>query len=150
MKRIIITRNETRYDSNRASLYETKLNKDTLYINGRAYEPNNIYLESWTGDNAFDNDGGIAQVGAVTVKTTIGRGFTIEEWAHRCTDRIIHVAPDSHSVLKDQAVAWKEQIRKTLIHYMTLAVKSDRTTLYNLLLKQGEREMAELLRKLSL
>ena len=57
MKRIIVTRNEARYDSNRAGLYENRLNKDTLYINGRAYAPNATMLESWTGDNAFDNDG---------------------------------------------------------------------------------------------
>ena len=57
MDRIVVTRNEARFDANRAKPYKNKLNKDTLYINGRAYEPRTVMLESWTGDNAFDNDG---------------------------------------------------------------------------------------------
>lgn len=57
MDRIIVTRNETSHDANRAKPYKNKLNKDTLYINGRAYAPRTVMLESWTGDNAFDNDG---------------------------------------------------------------------------------------------
>jgi hypothetical protein len=57
MERIIVTRNETSYDSNRARPYKNKLNKDNMTINGRNYIPRSVMLESWTGDNAFDNDG---------------------------------------------------------------------------------------------
>ena len=90
---------------------------------------------------------GIIQVGSVTVKTTQNRGLSIEHWADRCLSKIVYVA-DVDSIIKDQAEAFKENIRQVLIYYMTQAIKSDRTTLYNLFLKQGHRDMAEILRKL--
>ena len=90
---------------------------------------------------------GKLEAGFVKVVTTNHRGLTVDHWAERCLDRIVYVADKSDSVIKEQALAFKDEIRKVLVHYMTQAVKSDRTTLYNLLLTQGEREMAELLRK---
>jgi hypothetical protein len=96
----------------------------------------------------FDNGGGLAKAGAVTIKTTSNTGLSIEHWAGRCLERIIYVSPDSASILKDQAEAYRENIRKVLVHYMTQAIKSDRTTLYNLFLRQGHQDMAEILRKL--
>ena len=92
---------------------------------------------------------GIIQVGSVKVETTSHQGFSVEHWAERCLDRIVYVADGSDSIIKDQAIAFKEAIRGVLIHYMSHAIKSDRTTLYNLLLQQGETEMAELLRRLT-
>lgn len=91
---------------------------------------------------------GILQVGSVTVKTTSHTGLSIEHWADRCLEKIIYVSPDSASILKDQAEAYRERIRSVLINYMTKAIKSDRTTLYSLFVQQGHRDMAEILRKL--
>jgi hypothetical protein len=88
------------------------------------------------------------QVGAVTVKTTSHTGLSIEHWAERCLERIIYVSPESDSILKDQAEAYREKIRANLIYFMTQAIKSDRTTLYNLFLRQGHKDMADILRKL--
>jgi hypothetical protein len=96
----------------------------------------------------MDNGGGLVQMGVVEVQTTSGTGFSIEHWADRCLAKIVHVAEDSASPIRDQAIAFRGDIRQVLIHYITNAVKSDRTTLYNLLLQQGEKDMAELLRKL--
>ena len=91
---------------------------------------------------------GTPQVGKVKVVTTSHKGLSIEHWADRCLERIIHVAPEGNSIIKDQAEAYREQIRAVLIFYMTQAIKSDRTTLYNLFLQQGHGDMAEILRKL--
>jgi len=82
------------------------------------------------------------------ILTTKNGGLSVEHWADRCVDKIIHVANDSDSIIRDQAVAFKQDVRTVLIHYMTNAIKSDRTTLYNLFLKQGEPQMAEILRRL--
>jgi len=60
----------------------------------------------------------------------------------------MYVADDSDSIIKDQAIAFRENIRLVIAHYMTKAIKSDRTTLYNLFTQQGHRDMAEILRKL--
>lgn len=55
--RIVITRNELRYDPRIAKSYRNKLNKDPMTIDGRSYDPRNILLESWVGTSAIDVDG---------------------------------------------------------------------------------------------
>lgn len=94
------------------------------------------------------NQAGI-QAGTVKVTTTSNTGLSLEHWAERLLEKIIFVADDSDSVIKDQAMAFKEEIRQVIKYYMGNAIKSDRTTLYNLLLKQGETEMAEIIRRLT-
>ena len=94
--------------------------------------------------------GGGTETGEVTVATTDNKGMSIEYWADRCTDRIVHVGNDPlyPSPIRDQAIAFKEQVRQTINHYIKQAVKSDRTTLYNLFVQQGHTDMAEILRRL--
>jgi hypothetical protein len=62
--------------------------------------------------------------GGVTVLTTEGRGFTPEEIAERALDRIIYVGSQTHPAIRDQAEAFKENIRTVLVHYMREAVRS--------------------------
>jgi hypothetical protein len=82
------------------------------------------------------------------VVTTQNTGLSIEHWADRCLSKIIQVSDNSDSLIKDQAIAFKADIRHVLIHYMSNAIKSDRTTLYNLFVNQGHKDMAEILRRL--
>jgi len=89
------------------------------------------------GDNAF-----------VDVKTTENRGFTPEEIAVRCTDKLISVSDTADPVIRDQARAYKKHMEAVVAHYMREAIKSDRTTLYNVLKKQGHENMAEIIRRL--
>jgi len=95
-------------------------------------------------------DGGDFQLGNVTVVTTNNTGMPPDYWADRLTDRIIHISDDPlyPSPIKDQAIAFKDVIRKTVRHYIEQAIKSDRTTLYNLFVQQGHTDMAEILRRL--
>lgn len=92
--------------------------------------------------------GAVPKVGLVTVVTSSNKGLSVEHWADRLLDRIVYVAEDSASPIKDQALVFKEDVRQACEYYMKAAIKSDRTTLYNLLVKQGETETAELLRRL--
>jgi hypothetical protein len=95
----------------------------------------------------FDNGGGALKVGAVTVATTQNTGLSVEYWAGRCLDKILHVSDSNNSIISDQAHAYKEDIRRVLVAYIGQAIKSDRTTLYNLLMRQSQGDMAEILRK---
>ena len=54
--RIVISRNELRFDPQFAKNYRDHLNKDTMTIDGRPYAPRTILLESWTGRSAVDTD----------------------------------------------------------------------------------------------
>ncbi len=99
-------------------------------------------------NTAYDNGGGAMQVGSVNVETTDYRGFSIEEWTERILAKIVHVAEESNPIIHQQAIEYKDAIRQVLIVYLRLAIKSDRTTLYNLFTQQGHKDMADILRRL--
>lgn len=84
----------------------------------------------------------------VMVHTTQGRGFTPEEVAARCADKLIHVSDAAPREIADQARAFKSHIEKVVADYMRQAIASDRTTVYNALKDAGHPELAELIRRL--
>ena len=84
----------------------------------------------------------------VTVHTTENRGFTPEEVAQRCADKIISVSDTADPVLRQQAYAYKESIAKLVEQYFKEAVRSDRTTVYNALVDAGHPKLADAIRRL--
>lgn len=89
-----------------------------------------------------------AQVGDFLVKTTQERGFTPEEITEDLLTKLIFISGEAHPAIRDQAVAFKDQIRPVIVYYMKQAVRSDRTTLAAQLSKQGHHDMAEIIRRL--
>lgn len=81
----------------------------------------------------------------VKVMTTQGRGFTPEEIADRAVNKIISVGSQTHPAIRDQAQAFKENIRDVLVFYIKEAVQSDRVTLSNRLKEAGHPELVKLL-----
>lgn len=88
---------------------------------------------------------GVLLGGGVAVLTTNNRGFTPEEVAERALDKIIYVGGQTHPYIRDQAEAFREQIRQTLVFYMNEAIKSDRTTIAARLREVGHPELIKLL-----
>ena len=84
----------------------------------------------------------------VEVHTTQYRGFTPEEIAQRCADKIVAVSDTAPPAIRDQALAYKRNITKVIEFYLREAVKSDRTTVYNAINDAGHPELAELIRRL--
>ena len=84
----------------------------------------------------------------VTVHTTEGRGFTPEEVAARCADKIVAVAETAPPAIRDQARAYKKNVELVIAHYMQEAIRSDRTTVYNALVEAGHPELAAAIRRL--
>jgi hypothetical protein len=82
------------------------------------------------------------------VRTTNERGFTPEEITEDLLTKLIFISTESHPAIRDQAIAFRNQIRPVIVHYMKQAVKSDRTTLAAQLSKQGHHDMAAILRRL--
>lgn len=91
---------------------------------------------------------GFGSVGKFMVKTTNERGFTPEEITEDLLTKLIFISTESHPAIRDQAVAFKDQIRPVILHYMKQAVRSDRTTLAAQMSKQGHLDMAEIIRRL--
>lgn len=82
------------------------------------------------------------------VKTTSGRGFTAEELAEQCVQRLVSVSDTAPPAIRDQAHAFKKQVQWIVGHYMRQAIASDRTTVYNSLVEAGHPELANLIRRL--
>ena len=84
-------------------------------------------------------------IGNVMVMTTQGRGFTPEETAERALDKIIYVGSQTHPAIREQAEAFKGNIRKVLVYYMHEAVRSHNVTLVNKFTKAGYPELIPIL-----
>jgi len=84
----------------------------------------------------------------VTVETTEGRGFTPEEIAQRAAKKIVAVSDTAPPAIRDQARAFQKQVEQVVGFYLREAVKSDRTTVYNVLVEAGHPKLAEHIRRL--
>ncbi|MGA0172010.1 MAG: hypothetical protein ACO3NL_00015 [Phycisphaerales bacterium] len=89
-----------------------------------------------------------ADVGGIEVQTTSHRGMTPEEVAKNAINKIISISDSTDPVLKIQAEAFRERMFHVIVSAIIQGIKSDRTTLYNLLKNQGHDDMAEILRTL--
>ena len=87
-------------------------------------------------------------VPVVNVTTTSNRGFTPEELAEQCAQRIVSVSDNAHPSIRDQARAFSKHIEMLVANYMRQAIRSDRTTVYNALNDAGQPELAGLIRRL--
>lgn len=88
---------------------------------------------------------GGALLGEIKAMTVSGRGFTPEELAEVALEKIVYIGEGSHPVIRDQAEAFRQQIRAVLIRYMHQAVASHNTTLANRLREAGHPELIKLL-----
>ena len=87
-------------------------------------------------------------VGNIEVLTTDNKGHSIEEVAQMAADRILYVADEAPSPIRDQAMAFKDTLKQTLIYYMRQAVEQDRATICAKLRQTGYSDLADNLRSL--
>ena len=88
------------------------------------------------------------EVGTVGVATTQNIGHDPDFWAEQATKRIVSIGGNCHPLIAQQAEAFREAVLQQISYYMKEAIKSDRTTLIAELEKQGQQEMANILRRL--
>ena len=84
----------------------------------------------------------------VNVHTTENRGFTPDEVAERCVEKLISVSNDAHPAIRDQARAFQKHMEKVVAFYMREAIRSARTTVYNALRDAGHPKLADAIRRL--
>ena len=87
-------------------------------------------------------------VGSVIVQTTSNRGFTPEEIAVDCANKIISIASTADPVIRQQAEAFKGRVQGVVLESLKQSARSERTTIYNILLDAGEESLAEQIRRL--
>lgn len=84
----------------------------------------------------------------VSVATTSNRGFTPEELAERCVNKLISVSDTAPMGIKEQALAFRVAMLRLVTQYMKEAVINDRVTVYNALVEAGHPQLAEAIQKL--
>jgi hypothetical protein len=88
------------------------------------------------------------QVTNVNVMTSDDGGHTNEQIAELAMDKILRVSDSAPPAIKDQANAFKENIRSVVLHYIELARREERATIARKMAKAGQNEMADLVRRL--
>lgn len=91
---------------------------------------------------------GHAEVMKVDVATTSGRGHPPEFWAHRCVERLIQVSESAPPEIREQAIAFRNQLEQVVLFHVKQAIQSDRTTVSGAVTEAGQPQLAELIRRL--
>ena len=89
-----------------------------------------------------------SNLGDVVVKTTERRGLSPEELAERAVEQIVSVSSSVDPIVRQQAVAFRNRIYHVVLGIIKQAIKSDRTTLINEFIQQGQSDTADILRRL--
>ena len=87
-------------------------------------------------------------VGAALVYTSKNQGHSPEQMAEMALNKIMLVSEDAPPVIRDQALAHREKLKKVLIFYMNRMAQSERTTIWALMKQQGHDDVAEIIRRL--
>jgi hypothetical protein len=91
---------------------------------------------------------GQGDVGQVQVFTSNNTGHSPEQIADMAMNKIMVINEKAPPPIKDQAVAYRNNIRDIIVYYLKQMAKSERTTIWALLKKQGHADMAEIIRRL--
>jgi|TARA_R100000406_G_scaffold81297_1_gene63015 hypothetical protein len=88
------------------------------------------------------------EVGNLGVTTTDYRGHTVEEVAEMATNRLVSISDTAPAPIRAQAHAFKEACKSVITYYMNEAVKNHVCTICNELEKQGQKDLANIIRRL--
>jgi hypothetical protein len=88
------------------------------------------------------------EVGNLSVTTTNYRGHTVDEVAEMATNRLVSISDTAPAPIRAQAHAFKEACKKVITYYMNEAVKNHVCTICNELEKQGQKDLANIIRRL--
>jgi len=88
------------------------------------------------------------EVGNLGVTTTNHRGHTVEEVAEMATNRLVSISDTAPAPIRAQAHAFKEVCKQVITYYMNEAVKNHVCTICNELEKQGQKDLANIIRRL--
>tara|TARA_R100001369_G_scaffold67830_1_gene95229 strand:+ start:177 stop:470 length:294 start_codon:yes stop_codon:yes gene_type:complete len=87
-------------------------------------------------------------LGTVSVFTSNNGGHSSDDIAEMALNKIMSVSENAPSFIRDQALAHRDELKEVLVFYMKKMARSERTTLWALLEKQGHCDMAEIVRRL--
>ena len=94
------------------------------------------------------NISGSINVNPVNVMTSDEGGHSSEQIVELAMDKIMSVSNQAPPPIRDQAEAFQNHLRVVLYHYIELARREERGTIANKMMKAGNSEMADLIRRI--
>jgi hypothetical protein len=91
---------------------------------------------------------GISQAGTVNIMTSDKGGLTNEQIADLAVDKIVSISDEAPAHIRQQANQFREHLKNVMYHYLLLARSEERGTIIQALLSGGQKETAELIRRL--
>ena len=91
---------------------------------------------------------GVPELGMVEVATTKFGGHPPEFWAEQATKKICEISENAPEHVKQQAYAFRNHVYTVILMTIKNSISSDRTTVVNLLRKQGHEDMARIIKEL--
>tara|TARA_R100001082_G_scaffold1404_3_gene1210 strand:+ start:7156 stop:7440 length:285 start_codon:yes stop_codon:yes gene_type:complete len=88
------------------------------------------------------------ELGKISVHTTQNRGHAPEFWAEQATKKICEISENAPEHVKQQAYAFRNHVYTVILMTIKNSISSDRTTVVNLLRKQGHEDMAKIIKEL--
>lgn len=82
-------------------------------------------------------------LGTPLVIATQNRGMSPEEWVELALNRIVNISETAPMPIREQALAFREDIRNLLLFYFKKVANSERTTIAALLRKEGFPQIAD-------
>ena len=91
---------------------------------------------------------GEGDLGSVKVFTSSNGGHSPETMADMAMNKSMVINEKAPPPIRDQAVAYRNNVRNVILYYLTEMAKTERTTIWALLRQQGHDDMAEIIRRL--
>ncbi len=86
--------------------------------------------------------------GHVSVFTTEGRGHSPEELADMAMNKVIGVSETAPEPIRQQALAYQDQLYEVILFYLRQSASSERTTIVAKLEEMGIVDAADIVRKI--
>ena len=88
------------------------------------------------------------KLGGGSVHTSDNKGHDPEFWAAQATKKICDISIDAPEHVKQQALAFQNQVYSVILHSIKNAINSKNVTYVNLLRQQGHEDMAKIIKEL--
>jgi hypothetical protein len=90
---------------------------------------------------------GFSVMAGVSTTAVDGRTMTPAEWSRLAADKVIGISETAPPAIRDQAVAFKEQVRAVLERYISMAVEERRAADAAIAEAAGQSPVAEAIRR---
>jgi hypothetical protein len=90
----------------------------------------------------------VSEVGSVNVHTSKNGGLTNEQVADLAVDKIVSISDNAPEHIRQQAKQFREHLKKVLYNYLLLARREERASIVQILRSNGQKELADYIRRL--